>query len=116
MPELRRLEGGPTRCKCGVFLKASQKRCKACAVDYLRQFETDRFEAQIQNEPLVLDFSQEEIDRWTTMSDSKLPPVKRNVRMWSETDFHRKNNRKMWCGIALSLVILGLVAWALVNG
>ncbi len=104
------------RCKCGVYLKGSQRRCKACAVDYLRQFTTDRFETQIQNEPLVIDLSEEHIEEIQQMSDRSLPPVPRHVKPWSETEYRRRNNLKMWCGIGLLLLIFTLVLWALVNG
>lgn len=105
-----------TRCKCGVFLKGSQRRCKACAIDCLKNYETDRFERQVQDKPIVLDFSPEQVERWTNMSDSKIPPVARTVRRWSETDYRRRSNRKMWYGVALILVVLGLIGWALANG
>jgi hypothetical protein len=104
------------RCACGVILKGSAKRCKACAVNYLRQYSTDYFELQVKDEPIVLDFSEEEIRRWQEMSPRSLPKVPRTVRRWSETDYRRRSNRKMYAGIVLALVILGLVGWALVNG
>jgi hypothetical protein len=104
------------RCRCGVPLKGSIKRCRACALDYLKQWDTDRFELQAQNTPIVLDFSDEEIKRWQEMSEKSIPRVPRKVTPWSETDYRRRSNFKMWCGIGLALVIFTLVLWALVNG
>src|SRR5690348_1483409 len=98
------------RCRCGVMLRGNIKRCRACALDYLRQWDTDRFELSVQNKPIVLEFSEEEIKRWQDMSERSIPKVPRTVRPWSETDYRRRSNRKMWCGIALILVILCLVA------
>lgn len=104
------------RCRCGVFLHGSKRRCKACAIDLLRQYETDYFERQVQNEPVVLDFSPEEIKRWQEMSPKSLPKVPRTVKPWSETDFRRRSNAKLAYGIVLIVVVLALVALAIVNG
>lgn len=95
-------------------MKGSQRRCKACAVDYLRSFETDRFETQAQITPIVL--SEERIQEIQNKSSSCLPPVPREVRAWSETEYRRRNNVKMWVGIGLILLVFTLVLWALVNG
>jgi len=36
------------RCSCGAFIKASQKRCKACAVSFARGIDTDRFDKVVE--------------------------------------------------------------------
>lgn len=103
------------RCRCGVVLKGSIKRCRACALDYLRQYETDYFERQIQNEPIILNFSDEEIKRWQEMSEKSIPKVPRKVTPWSETKYRRSQNVRLMFGIGLLLFVFVLVLWAMVN-
>ena len=105
------------RCKCGVIINHGQKRCKRCAVDYIRQVKTDRFETFIQEEPIVL--SQEEVKLWQEMTPRKLPKVKASSRQsapWDETLWQRQQRRRLYAGVALALVVLALAAVALVYG
>lgn len=103
------------RCRCGQILHGSQRRCKACAIEYLRQYETDYFESQAQDKPIVLDFSPEEVKRWQEMSPRSLPKVPRNVTPWSEDRYRRSQNVRLLFGIGLLALIFTMVLWALLN-
>jgi hypothetical protein len=77
------------------------KRCKPCAISYVKAFDTDAFS------PLVV---------------PEDPPVKRQRRSkivpWApesdvEAIYRRRANAKMWLGIGLALVVFALAVYAL---
>jgi hypothetical protein len=83
-------------------------------VEYLRQFSTDRFESQAQEEPIVLNLTPSEIKRFEEMSSKNLPRVPRTVKPWSESEWERQQKVRTWMGVCLLLCMVALAAYALV--
>jgi hypothetical protein len=103
------------RCSCGAPLAGSKRRCKACAIALLKNYETDRFELAVQNEPIVLDFTEEQIQKWQEMSARSLPKVPRTVKPWSETEYRRSQNVRLMFGFGITLFVFALALWAVLS-
>jgi len=83
-------------------------------VEYLKQWDTDRFERQVQEEPIVLKFTDEQLKRWEEMSSKQLPRVPRSVKPWNESEWDRQQKIRTWLGVGLLVVVATLAAYAIV--
>lgn len=93
------------RCGCGTYIKRTKKFCKDCAVQYLMQFETDRFEV----EPVAV-LTENETELWAEL-ERPAPRRKLRRRVYDEAGERQKATRKALLGIALIIVIAALACW-----
>lgn len=95
------------QCNCGTYIKRTKKFCKNCAVQYLMQFETDRFE--VEQEPVAV-LTRDEARLWAG-EPAKRAPRKLRRRVYDEAGERQKATRKALLGISLIIVIAALACW-----
>lgn len=92
------------RCACGALIRASMKRCRACAVEFARSIDTDRiiFQAARKDRRVAVR---------PQRNNSNRGGVHR-VPDWTERD-HRKRQLKLVVGIIVIVILLAALAFLL---
>lgn len=92
------------RCACGALIRASMKRCRKCAVEFVRNIDTDS---------IILQAARK--DKRVAVRPKRDDPNRGGVhRMpdWTERD-HRKRQLKLIIGIIVIVVLLVALAFLL---
>lgn len=91
-------------CACGAFIKASQKRCKDCAVELARSFDTDVVYVQE-------DHVKQEVEQ--IMAQEAKPVTEHQMRTSDIREARRQvRNKKITDGLIL-LAIFGIIGLCL---